>query len=70
MVIFGNGVDKAKLFEIASKSNMKVEDSNTLNAIRVSQPVSPTHFIEVATEMGYTTELANAGALIVKEVNP
>lgn len=68
MVILGVGVDKEKLFEIASKSNMKAEDTPASNVIRVSHiPGLPARYREAAAEMGYTAEWGATGTLIVKE---
>lgn len=68
MVILGVGVDKEKLLEIASKANMKAEDTPASNVIRVSQvPGIPARFREAAAEMGYTAEWGVAGTLIVNE---
>lgn len=68
MVILGIGVGKEKLLEIASKSNMKAEDTPASNAIRVSRvPGIPARFREAAAEMGYTAEWGGIGTLVVKE---
>lgn len=68
MVVLGVGVDKAKLLEIASKSNMKAEDTPASNVIRVSSvPGIPARFREGAAEMGCTAEWGETGTLIVKE---
>lgn len=68
MIILGVGVVKERLLEIASKSNMKAEDTPASNVIRVSQiPGIPARFREAAAEMGYTAEWGETGTLIVKE---
>ena len=68
MVILGIGVNKEKLLEIASKSNMRAENTLASNVILVSQvPGIPARFREAAAEMGYTAEWGAAGTLIVKE---
>ena len=68
MVILGVGVVKEKLLEIASKSNMKAEDTPASNVIRVSQIQGiPPRFREAAAELGYTAEWGRSGVLIIKE---
>lgn len=68
MVILGIGICKAKLLEIASKSNMKAEDTPASNVIRISGiPGIPARFRKAAAEMGFTAEWGETGTLIVKE---
>lgn len=66
MVILGVGVDKAQLLEIASKADIKSEDTPASNVIRVSSPGAPMRLLKTAAEMGCIVEWGQHGQLLVK----
>lgn len=66
MVILGIGVDKAQLLEIASKADVKSEDTPASNVIRVSSPGAPMRLLEAVVEMGYIVEWGQRGQLVVR----